>query len=137
MDMMAEPMQSLSVVPIFVNAGSALLPAIIAPVVSALALLVRPRELARAVRRRPGRTVVTLMLLGVGAWGVVWMMKTPAAANVPAAGGSNVNWTEVALKMIEREGGGPTTRPTTRSTTQVTYATARTLVFGFNYTRVG
>ena len=139
MDMMAEPMQSLSVVPIFVNAGSALLPAIIAPVVSALALLVRPRELARAVRRRPGRTVVTLMLLGVGAWGVVWMMKTPAAANVPAAGaaGSKVNWTVVALKMIEREDGGPTTRPTTRSTTQVTYATARTLVFGFNYSRVG
>lgn len=103
---LAEPMESLGVVPLVANLGGALLPAILAPIISALALLVRPRELAKAVRRRPGRTVVTLAVLGVAVWGIVWMAKTPAQARATGAAGEfKVDWTRVALTMIEREGG--------------------------------
>ena len=42
-----------AVVPIFVNAGTALLPAIVAPIASALALLFKPRELFALAKRRP------------------------------------------------------------------------------------
>lgn len=44
---------NLGVVPIFVNAGAALLPAIIAGLTSFLAILANPRALAKLLRRRP------------------------------------------------------------------------------------
>jgi len=44
---------SLAVVPVFVNTGAAVLPALLGGLASAAALLFRPRELAQACRRKP------------------------------------------------------------------------------------
>ena len=59
----------IAVVPIFVNAGTALLPAILAPIASALALLFKPRELFALARRRP--LVIPSVLLAVIALGAL------------------------------------------------------------------
>jgi hypothetical protein len=44
---------ALAVVPVFVNAGAVLLPALLAGLVSALALLFKPRELFRVCKKKP------------------------------------------------------------------------------------
>ena len=67
MDTMAEPMQSLSVVPIFVNAGSVLLAGDHAGGQCAGAAG-ETEGTGSSGTERPGRTIVTLMLLGVGVW---------------------------------------------------------------------
>ena len=75
----------IAVVPIFVNAGTALLPAILAPIASALALLFKPRELFALARRRP--LVIPSVLLAVigvillGFW--LFAPATPAKAQGP------------------------------------------------------
>ena len=78
-------MIDLAVIPIFVNAGAAILPAVLAGVSSFLALLLRPRELARACRRRPGVAVGVVLALPAlwfgGSWAVAaasaWMTPPP------------------------------------------------------------
>ncbi len=48
-----DSMLNTAVVPVFVNAGAALLPALLAGLASALALLFKPKELIRVCRNRP------------------------------------------------------------------------------------
>jgi len=59
----------LAVVPVFVNAGAALLPALLAGLASALALLFKPRELARACRKKP-----YVPLIVVSGWLIVYLL---------------------------------------------------------------
>jgi outer membrane protein assembly factor BamB len=107
--------QTVAVVPIFVNAGTALLPAIVAPLASVLALLLRPRELMLALRRKPS---LVLMLAGGIAviWlGAAWAMgrhQGPALRETSAA--IKTDWAKVAVEIIRREQMGQvTTRPAT------------------------
>src|SRR5687767_2574214 len=82
--------QPLGVVPIFVNAGTAILPAILAPVASAAALLLRPRELVRAMRRNPA-VLLGVLLAGFGIWMFIsWMMSAPAKTPVRAEATTSV-----------------------------------------------
>lgn len=75
---------SLAVVPIVVNAGAAVLPMILGGLASALALLLRPRELLAACRRYPLRmagVLATLVLLGSA--GYLWARRSPRLVPSP------------------------------------------------------
>jgi outer membrane protein assembly factor BamB len=102
----------LAVVPIFVNAGAAILPAIVAGLASMVTLLLKPKELIAACRRSPGRAFGTLGgLLAAGfliywAWGFFTKPAPTARAAVQtgvASPGSQTDWAKVALEIIRKE----------------------------------
>lgn len=103
-----------AVVPVVANLGTALLPALLAGLGTVVALLFKPKELARACRAHPGRAAGALLGL-VACVGLVWFMMTPAeaapaegrrAATAQAAAGGVTDWTAVALELIrQRERG--------------------------------
>lgn len=108
---------SLAVVPIFVNAGVAILPAIVAAAGSVIGVLLRPRELARFCGQRPG--VVALVLVGIAGvvTGIVLVAQMPPA-DAPRSGAAvagMVDWNDVAMRIIQRRqidaSGGVTTGP--------------------------
>jgi len=113
----------LAVVPIVVNAGAAMLPAILACIGSFVAILFKPRELIRVCRTRPW--VPVLVALIAGTFGVLaWLWPTPAepgtsarrrdsafAARTDFGPVVNIDWTKIALARInaqkqQREAGG-------------------------------
>ncbi|MGJ8696405.1 MAG: PQQ-binding-like beta-propeller repeat protein [Verrucomicrobiaceae bacterium] len=109
----------LGVVPIVVNAGAALLPAMLAGAASFVALLFKPREMIRACKDRPGRFFgVVGAIAAITA--VIWFWPSPApeggersararVGNTTAAsdGGVTVDWTRVALARIAADRLGP------------------------------
>ncbi len=102
-----------AVVPIVVNAGAALLPALLAGAASIAALIFKPRELIRACRARPG-VVFTVLLVVVGTVALMWFWPAGSTATTrtarsgsseagPASSGLapvTVDWTRVALARI-------------------------------------
>ena len=106
--MMLDFSPPLAVVPILVNAGAALLPALIAGAASLAALILKPRELIRACQRYPGRA--TGAVLGIAAitavitfWPAADAPGTAARAPRSAASTSSTDWTKVALELIREE----------------------------------
>lgn len=103
------PFYPLGVVPVFVNAGAALLPALVAGAASFFALLFRPRMLWAACRRNPRAAAIGLMTLLVLAAGGTWLMRAGAApkpaspAAVEAGQRPPIDWTARARQWI-REG---------------------------------
>ena len=108
----------LAVVPIFVNAGAALLPALAAGLATFFAMLFKPRVLLKACREKPG-VPITILLIGVGIWAIVHVWPAPdetsketsrRSSGREAAAGTDpatIDWTEVALARIRaREIGG-------------------------------
>src|SRR5690349_12743501 len=99
----------MAVVPIFVNAGSAILPAIAAPIVSGLALLLKPRELVAVCRSRPLGTIVTILLLAILVAGGVWLLHgTSASARArptehPLRNELKIDWHQEALRILNGE----------------------------------
>jgi outer membrane protein assembly factor BamB len=96
----------LGVVPILVNAGAAVMPALIAGAASMAALIFKPRELIAACRRYPGRAFgVVAAVAGLTALIVFW--PAPAAPSAIATrsrpGDSSTDWTKVALELIREE----------------------------------
>src|SRR5687768_4341964 len=93
------PFYSVAVVPIFVNAGTAILPAIIAPVATALALLLKPRQLVRACRKRPAAVGLVLVAV-VGVWILVASVRSAPARGrrvANSASAASIDWTRIAL----------------------------------------
>ncbi len=88
-----------AVVPIFVSAGTALLPAIIAGVTSVLAVLLSPRAMWGFAKRRP---LVVVGLVGIA--GAGWM---GASYVIAATGGAGVakgtDWSAVGREIIQRK----------------------------------
>src|SRR5262249_17752684 len=131
----------LAVVPIFVNAGSALLPAIIAPVVSGVALLFKPRELLAVCRSRPVAAIEGLLGVGLGVAGGVWLVRgNPAAArerrvDKPERGRLEIDWNAEAIRILN----GQEPLGLNNSTLGVTTKAAREgpLVFRGDYSRCG
>jgi outer membrane protein assembly factor BamB len=93
----------LAVVPIFVNAGAAILPTIVGAVVTVGSLLLKPRELVRACRRRPwvatgvvgclvGATALTVLLWGRG-----------NAGSAAQAAKAQKEWAALACDIIRKE----------------------------------
>ena len=117
-----ELINQLGVVPIVVNAGAALLPAMLAGAASFVALLFKPRELIRAIKNRPGRFFTVLAVIA-GLTALIWFWPAPAAEGVrgargvatstgaaPAAG-VTVDWTRVALARIAADQSGGAKAP--------------------------
>ena len=142
--MMLDFSPPLAVVPILVNAGAALLPALIAGAASLAALILKPRELIRACQRYPGRaTGAVLGFAAITALITFWpAAETPATAKLRAArtdaSTSTTDWTKVALELIREEqrqkslpapltplASAPTTTPTPSATTTVLAANFR------------
>src|SRR5687767_6784396 len=96
----------LAVVPIFVNAGAAVIPTIVASAVSFVAILFKPRELLALFRRKPW-VPVAMLGGGLAIWLGTRMLTSPvSAASADRTGGRAVqktDWTAFALDLIRRE----------------------------------
>ncbi|QBG48176.1 Pyrrolo-quinoline quinone [Verrucomicrobia bacterium S94] len=123
----------LAVVPIFVNAGAALLPAMAAGIATFFALLFKPRALLKACREKP-LLPVGVLLAGAGIWMAVklWpahggeLSDSESARRSAASEPVYIDWTEVALQSIKARGRSERTpvqsRPAVSSETAVTEA---------------
>jgi len=90
----------LGVVPLVVNVGAAVLPTILAALASLAAMLLRPRLLVAACRRRPYVPVLLVALAAVGWWGGPWLWaKAPAGRGGPAGEG-RIDWSRVAQDVL-------------------------------------
>lgn len=102
-------MHSLSVVPIFVNAGAAVLPAIIIGTASILTNLFRPKELARICREKPLAPIGILAVLAAVGVGIFWL----ASGHDAKAAGQSANavhgsmgtrdWSAFAIETLQRD----------------------------------
>jgi outer membrane protein assembly factor BamB len=134
---------TVGVIPIFVSGGAALLPAIVAGVVSAAALLLRPRELVAACRRRP-YVPAAVLLAGVGIWfGVAHFNARPAegggrlraGSGAAAAAGSATDWRSVALAILAADHDGAAHGPAL--TPSGSTVTNRPVFLGLDASRCG
>jgi outer membrane protein assembly factor BamB len=107
-------MTALGVVPVFFNAGVALLPAILAALASLAALVVRPGNLWRACKARPWTAVAAVACLA-GLGGLTWWTMSvfgdtarrkpaPAARGETAlAAAAHIDWAAVAVEWIRQD----------------------------------
>ncbi len=103
----------LAVVPIFVNTGAALLPAVAAAVATFFALLLKPKTLLRACRAKPALTAGVLLVVAAAGL-TVWLWPRPGEGEAPtgrrgrrarsvgatAGDPAGIDWTTVALARI-------------------------------------
>jgi len=104
-----------SVVPVFVNAGAALLPALFAGLASALALLFKPKELFRVCRSKPYIPLIVIAVGGLLYFIIEWTSASGATSTSEAAvrtsrgGGdallhsSGTDWSRVAIEILRQE----------------------------------
>lgn len=97
----------LGVVPVFVNAGAALLPAILAGVATVLSVLFKPRELFRLCVRKPWMPILVI-ILAIGSCLVVPRLIDRMTASTPAVRArattqTDEDWTAVALELIRQD----------------------------------
>jgi len=115
----------LAVVPVFVNTGAALLPALMAGLMSFVTMLLRPKQLIRTCREKP-YWPLSIAAVAVAIWlAVGWL----AGGEVEAGGGDSAargafaaprmmepgDWVRLARKLAKSQ--GPATRATTRPAT--------------------
>jgi outer membrane protein assembly factor BamB len=94
---------SLAVVPIFMSAGAAVLPTVIAAFTSVAAVVFKPRELARQFRTRPAMmSTIALSVLAVAGL-IGWWAVTPAKAATRITRPSKTDWAEVARTILAQE----------------------------------
>src|SRR3954465_9019554 len=106
--MMNDAFSSVGVVLIFVNAGAALVPTIVASLTSIGAVLLKPKELLALFRRKPWVPVAVILIiaglwfgiahLGGGAPAQAATTSRNTTADRPAF--SRTDWTALALKLI-------------------------------------
>jgi outer membrane protein assembly factor BamB len=115
------------VVPVFVNAGAALLPAILAGLTSIVSLVLRPAALWRACAAKPAAAIGVLLAVAAASAAVVWMAFSPgveSARKRPAAreilGARTVDWAAMADRWLMQEnvGGGGEVAPATAEARQ-------------------
>ena len=100
---------NLAVVPVFVNAGAALLPALFAGLASALALLFKPKELFRMCRKKPQVPLILVAGSVLLFFLIRWMAAPGAAVETsgrPAgseSGRSGTDWSKVAIEILRQE----------------------------------
>jgi hypothetical protein len=96
-----------AVVPVFVNAGAALFPAILAAVASVLGLLFKPRDLLRVCVRKPWVPILVMVFVA-GGYFVAPRLVGRATAPTSLLGeepNKQVvgDWTAVALELIRQD----------------------------------
>ena len=107
-------MTMLAVVPIFMGAGAALMPTIIAAVASVAAVILKPRELVRVIRERPVASAGTVVAVALLVAGGMWWFGGSRTAKAAVAGGtdmhgrSRIDWAKVAEELITRQQAGMT-----------------------------
>lgn len=96
----------LAVVPIFMSAGAAVLPTILAAAGSVVALLLRPRELFALCRQRPAAFLGTLIgliaVIGLTTW-TFTAKPARAIARSGAVQASHYDWAQVAQDILARQ----------------------------------
>jgi len=97
-------MEVIAVIPIFVNAGAAILPTIVAAVASIVAMAFRPRELMGLLRRRPIACGITAGAAAIGL-GMAMGCFTPGKPSHNTVRGSpgataRYDWAKVAQDLI-------------------------------------
>jgi outer membrane protein assembly factor BamB len=120
--------QPLGVVPIVVNAGTALLPAIVAGAVSIVSVLFRPSQWGRVVREKPWVPVILLLGMSASVGAYFWLagaedatasaqpVRGRATAGAGIAAGGSVDWTAVALEYIRDKQRRPVAAPAANGT---------------------
>ena len=111
-----------AVVPVFVNTGAALLPALIAGLTSFVAILFKPRQLVQACKDKPLRPLAVLAG-GLAIWlAIVWMpagdsdQATDTPSNAAAAAMMTPDdWVRLARELATTDRAGAGATPTTAS----------------------
>jgi outer membrane protein assembly factor BamB len=105
-------METIAVIPIFVNASAAALPTIMAAAVSVVMVVFRPRELIRLLGRRPAAFGVSAAVitigLGVAIWRLTSVVRATHASPLPARQGRiaatvHFDWAKVAQELIAQQ----------------------------------
>lgn len=110
---------TLAVVPIVVNAGAALFPAILAAITSVAAIILKPKELIRVCKTKPWIPVLVILITG-GIWALIslWPSEPNGAAaqrkrSVSATEQTShgqvviIDWTKIALARIASQKQAP------------------------------
>src|SRR3974377_1195076 len=96
-------MQTIAVVPIFVSAGAAVLPPVVAALASLAAVALKPRELVGVIRRRPlavgGSVLGITLVLSVITWG----LRAGTPVRTESYSTSHYDWAKVAVTLIAME----------------------------------
>jgi outer membrane protein assembly factor BamB len=123
-------MQALGVVPIFMSAGAAVMPAVAGALASVAAILFKPRELLRVLREKP--RVVGACTAGVllPVLATVWWLTPAKSARIStraaAPVSAKIDWAKVAQDLIAQEQAGKTpTDPSTAFAAAVSVASAQ------------
>ncbi len=101
---------TLAVVPVFVNAGAALLPALFAGLASTLALLLKPKELFRVCKEKPHVPLIVIACGAVLFFFVRWLAasgeaeaETPTRRTGAETQRSGTDWPKVAIEILRQE----------------------------------
>ncbi len=97
----------IAVIPIFVNAGTAVLPTVAAALASIVMVLLKPRELLQFVRRRPlaaGVLAGALVLgLGIACWCLTSTTPNRVGKRERTAAVARYDWAKVAQDLIAQQ----------------------------------
>lgn len=97
----------IGIIPIFVNAGAAVLPTVMAAMASVAMVVLKPRELAGLLRRRSVRigilAVVVVIGLGIATWRLVSAPKPHTTQHGSIATTTRYDWAKVAKEVIAQQ----------------------------------
>ncbi|MCM8538002.1 MAG: PQQ-like beta-propeller repeat protein [Lentisphaeraceae bacterium] len=131
--------EPLGVVPILTNAGAALFPAIVASFGTFFMLLLKPKELIKFCKEKPG-VPITLGIVGFGLYAMIMWMPMPGAGgagseagprgkravnSTGASSGVYVDWTQIALARIKSKKQG-SIQKTTEAPTSLSSSITKT-----------
>jgi outer membrane protein assembly factor BamB len=100
-------METIAVIPIFVNAGAAVLPTIMAALVSVVMVVFRPRECVRLLGRRSVALGVSAAVIAIGLGLTIWYLAPASMAHAAQRNGAaapiRYDWAKVAQELIAQQ----------------------------------
>jgi len=100
-------MEIIGVIPIFVNAGAAVLPTLMTAVASVAMVVFKPRELLDLVRRRPIALGVSVGAIAIGLGITMWCLASGPRAHAAKRAGvvatAHYDWAKVAQDLIAQQ----------------------------------
>jgi outer membrane protein assembly factor BamB len=129
-------MAMVAVVPIFMGAGAAILPTVLGVLASVGAVLMKPRELAGMIRRRPGAAAGWAAGLAAAIAGVTWGVSAVKAKSVAHPAVQRTDWARIAQAILARQAAGSGDLSIPPTATQAAQR-AGPVVLGGDYRRGG